>query len=179
MTITTPVPIGQDQQEFTQLLELYRERQPRRVLEIGTWHGGTLYHWLTNASPGGVVVAVDDHHTNAGMYHAWQPPDVELVTIQGDSHNPDTIDQAAQHGPYDWIFIDAGHTYHDVTADWHNYHPMAAPDAIIAFHDITPTNDPDIDVAALWLQLAPLNNTIELTEPGGRGIGVIYLNDEG
>jgi len=174
MTITTPVPIGQDHQEFAQLLDLYNERQPRRVLEIGSWHGGTLYHWLTNASPGAVVVAVDDQHTNASQYRSWVPPDVELVTIQGDSHHPNTIHDVRQHGPYDWIFIDAGHTYADVLADWRTYRESATPHAVIAFHDITPTSDPDIDVAALWLQLAPVNKTVEFSQPGGRGIGVIY-----
>ena len=44
----TPVPIFQWEKEFEVLLELYRRETPERVLEIGTYHGGTLFHWLRN-----------------------------------------------------------------------------------------------------------------------------------
>ena len=45
----TPVPIFQWEREFEVLLELYRRETPAAVLEIGTYHGGTLFHWLRNA----------------------------------------------------------------------------------------------------------------------------------
>src|SRR5262245_24442513 len=120
-TTTTPVPIGQDEAEFAQLLDLYKERQPRRVLEVGTWHGGTLYHWLVNAAPNAVVVAVDDRHFNAPIYPTWVPPGVELVTIRGNSTDPDVILNVWRHGPYDFTFIDADHHDEMVRADWKNY----------------------------------------------------------
>ena len=44
--------------EIEPVLEVYKRKQPRRVLEIGCWDGGTLKLWLQEASPE-VLVAVD------------------------------------------------------------------------------------------------------------------------
>ena len=56
-----PVAVFQWEAEFVPLLDLYRERAPRAVLEIGTYLGGTFYHWLQNARPGATVVSVDSY----------------------------------------------------------------------------------------------------------------------
>jgi len=174
---TAPVPMLQHQGEFQQLLDLYRKHQPRRVLEVGTYHGGTLYHWLQNAQPGAVIVSVDHHiHAdNRDLYRDWTIPDVELHVISGDSTDPHTAELAAQHGPYDWIFIDADHHLISVTADWRNYQPLAAPGGLVALHDITETSDPSIDVAPLWAHLTATHHTTEITEPGGYGIGIVHI----
>ena len=54
-----PVPLLQYAGEFAELLELYRALAPRAVLEIGSLHGGTLWHWLRFARPGALVLNVD------------------------------------------------------------------------------------------------------------------------
>jgi predicted O-methyltransferase YrrM len=72
----TPVPIFQWEQEFNELLDLYRKLKPKRVLEIGTYHGGTLYHWLTNARKGAKVATVDSYAAgvdNRHLYNDWVP----------------------------------------------------------------------------------------------------------
>jgi predicted O-methyltransferase YrrM len=176
-TIETPVPLLQHQGEFDQLLDLYRQRHPRRVLEVGTYHGGTLYHWLQNAQPGAVIVSIDHHiHAdNRHLYPDWTTPDVELHVISGDSTDPDTATRAARHAPYDWIFIDADHHDPSVRADWRHYSPLAAPGSVVVLHDITETSDPSIDVAPLWAELTAAHDTTEITEPGGFGIGVVLI----
>jgi cephalosporin hydroxylase len=176
-----PVPVLQHPGELDRLLDLYCERQPRRVLEVGSYHGGTLWHWLQNAQPGTIVVSVD-HHVHADnrrLYPDWTPAGVTLHVINGDSHDPFTVASAAAHAPYDWILIDADHTLPGVTRDWELYRPYAAPGGIVALHDITPSSDPSIDVAPLWAQLIARHDTIEISEPGGYGIGIVHIPKEG
>ncbi|SEV88801.1 Methyltransferase domain-containing protein [Chitinophaga sp. YR573] len=40
-----PVPILQSPWEFSKLLEIYKTLKPRKVVEIGSFYGGTLWWW--------------------------------------------------------------------------------------------------------------------------------------
>lgn len=178
----TPVPIFQWEDEFTRLLDLYRERQPRRVLEIGTYYGGTLYHWLTNAQPA-VVVTVDSYAVgvdNRAMYDDWRPAGTRLVVIDGDSRDPDVIEAVRRRGPFDWTFIDAGHYYAEVKADWDNYAAMRASGGLVILHDILPPTQrhPEIEVARLWEELKAAGyDTTEIVadrDAEWGGIGIVW-----
>lgn len=179
----TPVPIFQHRGEFEQLLELYKNTEPMKVLEVGTYHGGTLYHWCQNAVDGATIVSVDSYQAgvdNRNLYGTWCREGVKVVAISGDSTDPDTIAAAESYGPFDWIFIDAGHYYHEVLADWTNYSKLAAPGATVCFHDILDNKDhhPEIDVRRLWLELKKDYLTEEyVVDPGNvwGGIGVLHM----
>jgi len=179
MTTVEAPPMLQNLGEFGRLLDLYRERQPARVLEVGAGEGGTLYKWLTNAPAGSKVVALDDRHQNRGAYPNWVPEGVELVTITGSSHDPDIIVDVANHRPYDWVFIDADHHDHAVRQDWRHFSAMAAPGGVVALHDIAPSRDPTIHVDQLWFELAHQYRTVDYCVRGGPGIGVVFLEAEG
>jgi predicted O-methyltransferase YrrM len=178
-----PVPVFQWEQEFTQLLDLYRELAPRRVLEVGTFHGGTLYHWLTNAADGATVVTVDSYAAgvdNRSLYDGWVPDGVTLQVVAGKSAAESTVAQAKAWAPYDFIFIDAGHYYTEVKADWEAYLPLAQKGAVVAFHDILPPSveHPEIEVARLWAELKEEFETEEfVADPDASwgGIGVVRL----
>jgi len=175
--LETPVPMLQHEREFTELLDLYRQRAPKRVLEVGTYHGGTLYHWLQNAHPGTIVVSVD-HHVNADnrhLYPDWTRPDVTLNVISGDSTDPFTAASAAAYAPYDWVFIDADHHDASVRADWKLYGALAAAGGVVVFHDISPGPDPAIQVAPLWAELAASEDTLEIRHADGFGIGIVHI----
>lgn len=155
-----PVPIYQHRAEFEQLLALYKERKPRRVLEIGSYHGGTLYHWIVNAVPGATVVSVDTYTAadNRHLYQTWAPGDIHLHVIQGDSRDPAIVAHVRKHGPFDFTFIDADHTLPAVTDDWNNYGPMTR--GLVAFHDILEhPNHPEIQVKTLWDQIRQENQS--------------------
>ncbi len=174
----TPVQIYQWQKEFEVVLELYRRVQPEKVLEVGTYHGGTLYHWLTNARPGTQVVSVDSYAVgvdNRHLYEGWIPEGVELHTICGDSHDPLIAEEVEEHGPFDWTFIDAGHYYHEVLRDWQIYGPMT--EGVVLFHDILPPTNahPEIEVDRLWQEIKLTHHCLEVVanrnaEWGGIGI---------
>jgi len=178
----TPVPIFQHEAEFSELLELYRERAPDSVLEIGTFHGGTLYHWLQNAVLGAHVVAVDSYAVgvnNRNLYAEWIPKGVHLTVIEGDSHDPAIVATVRKLGPFDWIFIDADHHYEAVLQDWQNYGPMGT--GVVAFHDILddPKHHPEIEVARLWAEIRENEkSTREIVHDRDAwwgGIGVVFL----
>jgi predicted O-methyltransferase YrrM len=146
------VPCLQREAEFTQLLDLYRERKPMRVLEIGTYFGGTLYHWLQNAQPGALVVSVDSYATpvdNRHLYDEWTPDDVTLHVVEGDTHAPSTLAEVREYSDsYDWIFIDAGHRYEEVKNDWEVFGSLVADGGLVCFHDILYPS-----VNRLWLEI--------------------------
>jgi predicted O-methyltransferase YrrM len=180
----TPVEIFQWQAEFDPLLDLYRERAPKKVLEIGTYHGGTLYHWLQNANEGTHVVSVDSYAVgvdNRALYAEWVPDEVELTVIDADSRDAKTVREVGKHGPFDWCFIDAGHYYEEVRDDWENYRPFCSKGAIVAFHDILPPSRtwPSIEVAWLWKEIKRFGWETEefISDPDAEwgGIGVVHI----
>lgn len=177
-----PVQVFQRDWEFSTLLELFRDRQPRRILEVGSYHGGTLYHWLHNATKNSLVVSVDTYTAadNRDLYPEWANGHT-LEVIQGDSASEKTVERVAEHAPYEWVFIDADHLYENVKADWENYQPMCGQGGIIALHDIysDPNLHPEIEVNRLWREIQARGYiTQELvcnTQLAWSGIGVVYL----
>jgi len=169
------VPCLQREAEFSKLLEFYREREPLCVLEIGTYHGGTLYHWLQNAQPGALVVSVDSYATNVDnrhLYDEWTPEDVTLDVIDGDTRELVTLNRVLSDSPwYDWVFIDAGHHYDEVKNDWRMFGSLARKGGVVCFHDILYP-----DVARLWAEIQAVRKTYEIiSDPSTEwhGIGVV------
>ena len=150
-----PVHIAQHEWEFLRLLDLYRKKEPIRVLEIGTYYGGTLYNWITHAPTDAIVVNVDLSHPSKHLYPKWSYGRVFHEAIEGDSRDPEVIARVAKHAPYQWVYIDGDHSYEGVKADWDNYMPMVNKGGIIAFHDILPPSKewPDIEVERLWREI--------------------------
>jgi len=175
--LATPVELLQHDGEFAALLDVYRARAPLAVLEVGGYQGGSLFHWLQNATPGALVVSIDDRLDYRERCGEWAPLRVTVVTIRGNSHDPFVIQQADAFGPYEWTFIDADHHDRAVRADWANYMPLTKRDGVVVLHDISETDDETIEVAPFWRELRSAYQTTEITEPGGFGIGVVAMPD--
>jgi predicted O-methyltransferase YrrM len=175
--LDTPVELLQHDGEFAALLALYVERAPLAVLEVGGYAGGSLYHWLQNAVPGALVVSIDDRLDYRERCAEWQPLAVNVVTIQGNSHDPFVVQQAEAFGPYEWTFIDADHHDRAVRADWSNYMPLTTRDGLVVLHDISETDDETIEVAPFWHELESAYRTTEIVRPGGFGFGVVEMPD--
>lgn len=164
--------------EFARLLVLIADLAPRRILEVGIYEGGTLWHWLQLAQS---VTAIDDAMRPPGT-DAWKDwaadAGTELVLLHGSSFDPEIVEWAASYGPYEFCLIDADHTYDSAKADWENYSPMVAPDGIVAFHDILPR--PGYGVDRLWAEIKsePGRRTVEIVEAGNEspcGIGAVWM----
>lgn len=62
----------------------------------------------------------------------------EKIYAGANTHDRDAVQFAELSGPYDFLFVDAGHSYDDVRADYENYRPMVRAGGLIAFHDALP-----------------------------------------
>ena len=185
-----PVKVAQQQSELDWLLELYKRLRPKRVLEIGSLYGGTLWHWMRDAEPGALTVSLDymiytEHKKVAliresrKLWHGWAEGfGVTLRTIYGDSTLPETVEQAEKYAPFDFIFVDGGHLYKIVDSDFRTYWPMLRPGGKMAFHDIAyePGNKRSQPVGLWWherIRPLPFKCLEMIVTPGIYGIGVL------
>ena len=197
-----PVPLTQSHWEFKRLLNIFHELKPSRILEIGSEHGGSLWHWITNAAPGSTIVAVDYLHAEGTQ---WRPQQlrlrdrwerwakearVNLHIVNADSTQPDTIEAVRKLAPFDFAFIDANHRYEYVRPDFLNYgRGMVRDGGVVALHDLLPSSiDPHgIQVHEFWRQIvaagyvtqelysSPQQRFSEFNNKVGFGIGVVYI----
>jgi cephalosporin hydroxylase len=177
--VSAPVETFQAEWELGRLVSVFDQMQPSTVLEIGAWHGGTLWHWLL---PNTTVVVIDDEMRMADTWHEWaKRRRATLHLLQGPSQEPAIIAAARRHGPYEFVFIDGDHRYEAVRADAENYAPMVAPGGALAFHDII--ERPGYGVSQVWGEIksrpgARWMEIAETVEPGNEsrcGIGILWL----
>ncbi len=172
-----PVLVHQVRWEWQQLQRLYHQHRPRRVLEIGTYHGGTLWGWL-HATWAPRIVCVDTFtaHDGRAIFTTWaQAAGIELHLVAGDSRHTATVAQVRELGPFDWILIDGDHSAEAVQLDWRHYAPMCAPGGVVLLHDINPR--PEYGVSDLWRELqhaGEVTQEINAGAPNLCGIGVVY-----
>jgi predicted O-methyltransferase YrrM len=182
---------GQVRWELRGLLETLAADPPRRILEIGTANGGSLFTFARVSAPDAHVISVDlPHGEFGGGYPAWKIPlyrafarrSQRLDLVRGDSHAETTVARvrALLAGEQlDFLFIDGDHTYDGVRADFESYSPLVRPGGLIGFHDIAEPRGDAVteaeglmvgDVPAYWAALsAGRVDARELVDPSGRG----------
>ena len=184
------------QQKWTELMELLKivySRQPKNILEIGVYKGGTLRAWTNVVSPDANIIGLDlPGGSFGGGFTEDEVGDIESLAqynqtiklIAADSHDKKTVKKIAEFAPFDFIFIDADHTYEGAKTDFDNYMPLLAEDGVMALHDVVKhgKHHPDVDVDKLWIEIKKkYPNTIEFIDheypsdwnPWG-GIGVVF-----
>lgn len=145
--------------ELEMLVQFLLPRQRGRALEIGSEHGGML--WLL-AQLYLDVVSVDIKPV------PLQLPGVTYVTH--DSHDPAILQYV--NGTYDFIFIDADHSYEAVKADFEMFSPLLAKNGVIGLHDVC---SQDFEVIKFWKELQQTHETIEFNrdQQTTNGIGLV------
>jgi predicted O-methyltransferase YrrM len=182
------ITTAQIEWELVELIKIYDRLKPRRVLEIGTQLGGTLYHWLEGAEPGAVICNIDILQnqppevaaTLPDTWASWAPDGVEYHPIIGRSDDPAVFARVNEYLPdgIDFLFIDACHTYDGAKHDFLKYGPLVRPGGIIALHDLmTPEFSPHIQVWQLWREIQDAGYvTRELRAHADYGgIGIVYI----
>ena len=167
--------------ELEPMVALYKERKPKRVLEIGCWDGGTLKEWLTRGTPE-VVVAVDLEHRNRDQYSQWRHADTSLYVYAGESQKTEQIASMWMHAPYDWVFIDGDHGAWGVSTDVETCLPMIREGGLLLLHDIQGgSNHEDIYPPRIEFEKLSASGyqTWEWVDPASmswaHGIGVVQL----
>ena len=93
--------------------------------------------------------------------------DADKVLPGQDTHSEAARRIAAARGPYDLLFIDAGHKLSDVASDHANYRGMVRRGGIIAFHDACkrPGYEDEVDVWR-YLEMLDAHDNLIGTEVG-------------
>lgn len=178
---------SQDEYELNSFIDLLREKNVRKYLEIGARHGDTFHQVMTSLPIGSLGVAVDYPGALWGTMKSLRSLDLACVDliqkgyriykVLGDSTVFDNINRVKKFGPFDAALIDGDHTYNGVKQDWENFSPIAD---IVALHDIVgdgmreKVHNTPVEVPIFWRELKPtLKEYVEFVTPGSlMGIGV-------
>ena len=136
---------------YEQLMKIVRERQPRRVLEIGTWDGGRAIA-MNEAAPGieyhGFDLfeladeTTDEEEMNVKAHHHAQAVAQRLTEAQvnaklyvGNTREslPRFMEQSNK--KFDLIFIDGGHSVETIASDLACCLKMIEPHGVIVMDD--------------------------------------------
>jgi hypothetical protein len=175
----------QKKREILAFVEWARTALPVSACEIGTWRAGTTF-LLGNLLPSlSILVGVDRELRNEAKLRRLAPPRLDVHLIEGLSAAPETVGHVAQAldgRMLDLLFIDGGHGYDAVSADFLAYAPLVRDGGIIAFHDIVPDYRTRFgsqsgpwggDVPKFWNRLKPGYPWIEfINDPDQNGYGI-------
>ncbi len=185
------IGLVQRRAEILRLYRIVRRLRPRRVLEIGTAYGGSLFLWTRAAARDAHLISVDLPPWE--LDDPWEPRRVaqfqafarrrqRLDLIRGDSHAPATreaVGRALGSAPLDFLFIDGDHSYDGVTRDIADYGRLVRPGGLMALHDIHPHSQGwGGDVPRVWRNLRANRRGIEIiADPtsDGFGIGLLWM----
>ncbi|MCA8978004.1 MAG: class I SAM-dependent methyltransferase [Planctomycetes bacterium] len=147
--------IQQIRSELFEFLQLAMQRGCRHSVQIGLgMHGGTHFAFRRCFES---VTTVEYDQNLIDRYQAHDPDlDAGDRFVTGCSWDGDTVARvAAFPEPVDLLFIDGGHRFDEVKADWLAYKHLVRPGGIIAFHDSVRRCKP-VDVAVdrflAWLE---------------------------
>jgi predicted O-methyltransferase YrrM len=168
--------------EFARFVGFVATERPRRVLEVGTGRGGTLFGIAWASAPGAQILSLDLrlYPTQRRSLYGTFVEGRRIEMWEADSHLEETRDRVAAHfglEPLDLLFIDGDHTYDSVSRDYELYAPLVREGGIVAFHDIVDGPYEAVgDAPRFWREVRPeLEPTIELVDSwdqGGYGIGI-------
>jgi cephalosporin hydroxylase len=180
--------------EFEELLKVYKDLNPSRVIEIGSLTGRALRHFMHYAKEGATVISLDlpvrdfcgpgdyrvleQEHNYSVEWPRWaKEKNIKLYLIKGMSQNPGSLVKVKSiMTEVDFLFIDGNHFYEYVKKDLEMYGPLVKKGGIIALHDIGYAEEGGVQ--KLWEEIK--NNyssykEIKHSPSGEKGIGLLYV----
>ena len=136
-------PVG----DVVQLLKIEACVKPQRILELGSYEGGTAMLLAQNTGEDCRIVAVDQFDWHGSAY-AGSPLAARIERRVGKSSSELFAQDADQ--SYDMIYIDADHTYAGVKQDTELCLRLVKQDGFILWHDY-----------ANWGRLSNANGVVE------------------
>lgn len=166
------------------LYEFLSKRAPiSGMIEIGCYHGGTLYTFADHVDKKSIVIGVDlfgrDRETRKGkttrVIKQLSSEGHNVYMVQGDSRKVVGKVRGLL-GPrkVGLLHIDGGHSYEVAKADFNNYSPLVEAGGVVLLHDITNDNT---QVPKVWRELQAKygDKAVQLTHIEGEGSGAILL----
>jgi len=141
-----------------------------RCLQLGLGHAGGSH--LLFGKLFAEVWTVEAEQTLVNSFrHRF--PDARHFIV-GNTHDPAVWAEVDLHSPFDFLFIDAGHLYADVSADYLHYCGMVHHGGVIAFHDAV-QRGPGIEVYKLIANLVASGRSVVTA---GGDIGTAWMTQE-
>ena len=198
-------PVAQKKGEILQLQEFLKDYEIKKILEVGTYRGGTAMLWANIVAPVDGIVYCADLKFDWGEFqdHGYADPEVKFYRrqiyndspyekyireFQGDTHNPEFVKNISdQIGEVDFIFIDGDHSADGVRQDFNNYKHLVKNGGYIAFHDILETDYHKTFgcyVHEFWNEIKNVYKSWEFIDPNeysgcpakSMGIGIIQMD---
>ncbi len=116
----------------------------KRLAEIGVWQGGTTKRLRSVMAPDATLVAIDPFpkgqlgfstHRAIATTEVRRVPNGRVQWIRQTSTDAAVNPDVRACAPFDFVFLDALHTYEGLRDDWNAWAPLVAPAGIIAIHD--------------------------------------------
>lgn len=176
---TTQIP-----SEINGLAAEVAKLQPKIIVEIGTYEGGTSLIWAQLASERVITCDITPPGPRGELIKAFPPPgsDCKVSVLTGDSHSADfatRVEKELDGAKVDFMFIDGDHREAGVEADYRTYRHLVREGGIIGFHDIADKQDqPGNEVQHFWKRLkqeAVTEEIIENRDQTGFGIGIVRV----
>lgn len=178
---------SQSKYELTCLINLLKEKNIKRYLEIGAREGDTFHEIVAHIKPdyalavdlpGGLWGKASTKENLVKSVSDLKSKGFNTEYLFGDSGSEEVVSHIQNMQKFDALFIDGDHTLEGVTRDWENYRTMAD---MIIFHDIVGYNEKEkvknnkVEVPILWEILKTNYNHVEfIDQDSNMGIGVIF-----
>jgi predicted O-methyltransferase YrrM len=184
-----PIAPLQIESELQILLNILQKRNIRRMLEIGTAYGGTLFLFARVLNPDSTIISLDLPERTGGyksfkipFYMNFAEKNQRLQLLRNDSHSPSSLSKVKSillGQKIDFLFIDGDHTYDGVKKDYQMYAPLVCKGGLIAFHDIC-KHPPSwhCEVDKFWIEIKTTHlhqEIINNSHQNWAGIGVLYV----
>lgn len=153
-------------------LPIIRSINPKVVVDIGTYFGGSANLWRKEFNPF-ILITID--------IRQWATVDPPTHSIIGDSHSNEILDKVREllgGREIDFLFIDGDHHYESVKQDFNLYTPMVKKGGLVALHDIIYLNAEN-NVPPFWNELKQKYDYIEIAQDyDTTGVGIITMGEE-
>ena len=181
-----PLQVPSELHRFANIIAALR---PEKVMEIGTFKGGTLCVLCRLSSPTADIISVDLPSGKFGggygaiyslLYRSFCKYFQAMHLIRGDSHSEEILTKVKSiTQSLDLLFIDGDHTYEGVKRDFFAYSPLVRAGGVVAFHDMVEhPKDSGCEVARFWNEIKQQfrhEEIIENPQQAWAGIGILYM----
>jgi predicted O-methyltransferase YrrM len=180
----------QKKKEILEVLKSLKQINPKNILEIGTFNGGTLFLFACIASENAIIMSLDlptlifdqgFHIWKIPLYESFARKDQKIYLLRADSHKIETflkVKKRIKKKKLDLLFIDGDHSYEGVKQDFQMYSPLVKKGGLIVFHDIVKhPKELNCYVHRFWNEIKQKYKYREIIESDDQewaGIGVLY-----
>lgn len=131
-----------DPEQIAQMFNLIRERKFGRMIEVGSYQGGSALVYAGALKPGGDILLIDLCRRRGALpklhraVSFLQAEGLNVELFAGDSASTNAESAAADMGQVDFLYIDGCHDTKMVVRDYMTYRRYVRDGGLIGFHDV-------------------------------------------